>query len=269
MYENKPLVSSKSSQIQWGNLSSYCVGNGIQIKFSLCSILYNLIDETLYNPSTTVATSKLLEMIGRSVDILTCRIATALHLDINQTAGSGKSSEYVRKSMRACYSVCCQPRRAGDAAKSGQFIGQFSWDRFVQTVVRGLLNMPYIQLISRFLLYLVSWTSPKVDLRAAWWTWYDGPWSSFWSPPDSVSIDVRRVLIEPTFRTKKMKLTDYRTSWKKFILRITRLLTTMAPPVSTSETTWILILRKKTVRNLFELCYLARIIMYDQLMGLI
>ena len=31
-----------------------------------------------------------------------------------------------------------QPRRAGDAAKSGQFVGQFSWDKYDPTVVKGL-----------------------------------------------------------------------------------------------------------------------------------
>ena len=42
-----------------------------------------------YNPLTTVATSKLLEMIGRATYILACLNATALHSDINQTAGLG------------------------------------------------------------------------------------------------------------------------------------------------------------------------------------
>ena len=31
-----------------------------------------------------------------------------------------------------------QPRWAGNAAKSGQFIGQFSWDEYVPTDVKGL-----------------------------------------------------------------------------------------------------------------------------------
>ena len=51
--------------------------------------LLSMIDEALYNPFTTVAISKLLEMIGRSAYFLAWSILTALHSDINQTAGSG------------------------------------------------------------------------------------------------------------------------------------------------------------------------------------
>ena len=51
--------------------------------------LLSVIDEALYNPFTTVAITKLLEMIGRSAYFLAWSIATALHSDINQTPGSG------------------------------------------------------------------------------------------------------------------------------------------------------------------------------------
>ena len=51
--------------------------------------LYSMIDEALYNPLTPIAISKQLELIGSSVYLLACSFATALHSDINQTAGSG------------------------------------------------------------------------------------------------------------------------------------------------------------------------------------
>ena len=44
---------------------------------------------TSFNPLTPVSISKQLEMIGRSAYILAFSIVTALHSDINQTAGSG------------------------------------------------------------------------------------------------------------------------------------------------------------------------------------
>ena len=50
--------------------------------------LLSMIDEALYNPLTTVAISKLLEMIGRSAYFPRLLVATALDSDINQTAGS-------------------------------------------------------------------------------------------------------------------------------------------------------------------------------------
>ena len=45
--------------------------------------------------------------------------------------------------MHATVCLLCagQPRRTGDAAKPGQFIGQFSRDRYVPTVVKGLYSM--------------------------------------------------------------------------------------------------------------------------------
>ena len=67
------------------------------------------------NPLTPVAISKLLELIGRSAYILACLLATVPDSNINQTSGSGG------------HLSMWETRRAGDAAKSGQFIGQFSW----------------------------------------------------------------------------------------------------------------------------------------------
>ena len=96
----------------------------------------------MLNPLTTIAISKLLEMIGRSVYILVYSIATALHSDINQTSGSGgRLSIGENRCMHAavCLLHAGQPRRAGDVAKSGQFIDQFSWDRYVPMVVKGLM----------------------------------------------------------------------------------------------------------------------------------
>ena len=71
------------------------------------------------NPLTTVAISKLLEMIGRFIYVLARSIATALHSDINQTAGSG-GYEYVRKSMHACQSVSAAYRPAEMGQRHGE-----------------------------------------------------------------------------------------------------------------------------------------------------
>ena len=68
-----------------------------------------------FNPLMPVAISKWLEMIGRSAYILDCTFTTALHSDINQTAGLGWS------------------------AKSGQFIGQFTWVKGDPVGVKGLI----------------------------------------------------------------------------------------------------------------------------------
>ena len=66
------------------------------------------------NPFTSVAISKLLEMISRFTYVLGCSITNALHSDINQTAGSGGHLS-VRKMMHACYSVsaACRPAEMG------------------------------------------------------------------------------------------------------------------------------------------------------------
>ena len=88
------------------------------------------VDRQLYNPLRLVAISKQLEWIGRSAYILTWSIATALHSDINQTSGSGGHlNMWENRCMRAtvCLLHAGRPTRAGNAAKSGQFIGQLSW----------------------------------------------------------------------------------------------------------------------------------------------
>ena len=55
------------------------------------------------------------------------------------------SPEYVRKSMYAYAAVCLlragQPRSAGDAAKLGQFVGQFSWVTGDPIVLKGISNV--------------------------------------------------------------------------------------------------------------------------------
>ena len=95
------------------------------------------------NPLTPVAISKQLEMIGRSDYILACSIATALHSDINQTAGSGGHLSMWEN--RCTHATVCllrtgQPRRAGDVVKSGQFTGQFTWVTGDSMVVKGLIT---------------------------------------------------------------------------------------------------------------------------------
>ena len=51
--------------------------------------LYRVIKIALYNPLTTTAIQKLLEIIGRVRLCPSYSFATALDSDINQTAGSG------------------------------------------------------------------------------------------------------------------------------------------------------------------------------------
>ena len=102
-----------------------------------------MIDEALYNLLRTVAISELLEMIGRSSHFLAWSIATALHSDINQTAGSGGSpSMWENRCMHATVCLLCagQPGSAGHAAKLGQFKGQFSWVKYDPIVRKGLTS---------------------------------------------------------------------------------------------------------------------------------
>ena len=80
-------------------------------------------------------------MIGRSLYVL-IKLATAPDSDINQTTGSGGTlSMWENRYMHAtvCPLRAGQPKRTGDAAKSGQFIGQlFSWVTGDPIVVIGL-----------------------------------------------------------------------------------------------------------------------------------
>ena len=106
----------------------------------------NLVLKWRHNPLMPVAISKQLEMIGRSAYILACSIATALHSDIYQTAGSGGHlSMWENRCMHAtvCLLHAGQPRCAGDAAKSGQFIGQFTWVTGDPMGIKGLNKRNY------------------------------------------------------------------------------------------------------------------------------
>ena len=80
-------------------------------------------------------------MIGRVRLCPSYSFATALDSDINQTAGSGGYlSMWENRCMHGtvCLLRAGQPRRAGAAAKSGQFVGQFSWVTGDPIVVKGL-----------------------------------------------------------------------------------------------------------------------------------
>ena len=85
---------------------------------------------SIINPLRPVAISKPLKRNGKSAYILACSLATAPDSDINQTAGSGGVlSMWENRCMHATVYLlrAGQRRRAGDTAKSGQFIGQFTW----------------------------------------------------------------------------------------------------------------------------------------------
>jgi hypothetical protein len=92
------------------------------------------------NPLRPTAIQKLLEIIGRVRLYSSCSFATALDSDINQTTSSGGHlSMWENRRMHAavCLLRAGQPRSAGDAAKLGQFIGQFSWVTGDQPVSKG------------------------------------------------------------------------------------------------------------------------------------
>ena len=96
-----------------------------------------------YNPLTPTVIQKLLEIIGRVRLCPSCSFATALDSDINQTTGSGGHlSMWENRCMHAavCLLRAGQPRSAGDAAKLGQFIGQFSWVTGDPIGVKGLIK---------------------------------------------------------------------------------------------------------------------------------
>ena len=93
------------------------------------------------NPLRTTVIQKLLEIIGIVSLCPSCSFATALDSDINQTTGTGRLlSMWENRWMHAavCLLRAGQPRSAGDAAKSGQFIGQFSWVTGDPIVLKGL-----------------------------------------------------------------------------------------------------------------------------------
>ena len=96
-----------------------------------------------YNPLRPTAIQKLLEIIGRVRLYPSCSFATALDSDINQTTGSGgHPSMWENWCMHAtvCLLRAGQPKSAGDTAKSGQFIGQFSWVTGDPIGLKGLIE---------------------------------------------------------------------------------------------------------------------------------
>ena len=142
----------------WGHLSWSCntiasYGSYIAVVRSiLCSMRlispcfflshcnYKSVSLT-FNPLTPTVIQKLLKIIGRVRLCPSCSFATALDSDINQTTGSGGHlSMWENRCMHAavCLLRAGQPRSAGDAAKSGQFIGQFSWVTGDPIGVKGL-----------------------------------------------------------------------------------------------------------------------------------
>ena len=90
------------------------------------------------------AASKPLEVIGSPTYVLACQEPTAPDSDINQTAGSpGRPNMWKNRCMHAavCLLHAGQLNRAGDVAKSGEFLGEFSWVELFPMDVRGLFNM--------------------------------------------------------------------------------------------------------------------------------
>ena len=95
------------------------------------------------NPLRTTVIQKLLEIIGIVRLCPSCSFATALDSDINQTTGTGGLlSMWENRCMHAAVCLLCagQPRSASDAAKLGQFIGQFSWVTGDPIVLKGLYS---------------------------------------------------------------------------------------------------------------------------------
>ena len=85
---------------------------------------------------------KPLEVIGSPTYVLACQEPTAPDSDINQTAGSpGRPSMWKNRCMHAavCLLHAGQLKHAVDEAKSGEFLGEFSWVEFDPMGVRGLL----------------------------------------------------------------------------------------------------------------------------------
>ena len=97
---------------------------------------------TIFNPLRPTAIQKLLEIIGRVRLYPSCSFATALDSDMNQTTGSGGHlNMWENQCMHAavCLLRAGQPRSAGNAAKLGQFIGQFSWVTGNSIGLKGLM----------------------------------------------------------------------------------------------------------------------------------
>ena len=131
--------------------------------------LYRVIKIALYNHLRTTAIRKLLEMIGRVRLCPSYSFATALDSDINQTAGSGGYlSMWENRCMHGtvCLLRADQPRRAGAAAKSGQFVGQFSWVTGDPIVLKGL-KLRHSNEINIWNLYN-PWTRSLIWIRVQW-----------------------------------------------------------------------------------------------------
>ena len=124
------------------------------LKRSLCiaCILCVYHGHQTFNPLTTVAISKLLTRIGRSAYFLLRLDRDRSTLGYKPDYRHGWLSEYVRKLMHARNTVCLlrigQPRRPGEAAKSSQFEGQFSWDKYVQRSSKGYKHYRRSSLLS-------------------------------------------------------------------------------------------------------------------------
>ena len=86
--------------------------------------LLGIIDEALYNPLTSVAISKLLEVIGISAYFPRRLDRDRSPLGHKPDYRHGWLSEYVRKSMNACHSVSAACRPAETAGRRGE-IGSF------------------------------------------------------------------------------------------------------------------------------------------------
>ena len=107
--------------------------NTVAVSHLMCNCALDI------NPLTTIAISKLLKMIGRSAYFPRLFNRDRSPHGHETDYWHGRSSELCEK-IDACMPVCLlragQPRRMGDAAKSGQFRGQFSWDKYVKQVER-------------------------------------------------------------------------------------------------------------------------------------
>ena len=135
------MSSLRNEQYQ---LISYCRYNKFPYITPRSPIyMWTLKYRTCLNPLTPTVIQKLLEIIGGVRLCPSCSFATALDSDINQTTGSGGHlSMWENRCMHAavCLLRAGQPRSAGDAAKLGQFIGQFSWVTGDPIGVKGLRN---------------------------------------------------------------------------------------------------------------------------------
>ena len=117
----------------------------------------------MINPLMSAAVSKPLEIIVSPTYVLAWQEPTAPESDINQTAGSpGRPSMWQNRCMHAavCLLHAGQPKRAGDAAKSGEFPGDFFLSR--TSTVRGL-SVP-LWISSKVMLIYVNLQCSSVNI---------------------------------------------------------------------------------------------------------